>query len=73
VVPLHCDRSRLEEAQFLAVTRQDSLDVAAILLLSAHPTTNPSSGSTKPRPTAKPTKIRDVNFIMRGDSYLQCA
>jgi hypothetical protein len=41
VAPLHCDRSRLKEAQFLAVTRQDSLDVAAIPLVSAHPTTNP--------------------------------
>jgi hypothetical protein len=33
----------------------------------------PYRGSTKSRRAIKPSKIRDVNFIMRGDSYLQCA
>ena len=33
--------------------------------------TNSTPHSTKPRHAAEPSKIRDVNFSVKGDSYLQ--
>jgi hypothetical protein len=41
--------------------------------MSDHRKPIPFRGSTKPRRTIKPSKIRDVNFTVRGDSYLQYA
>jgi hypothetical protein len=75
-LPVHCEscaRLALPDTFKTSATSPKSANWTSVLILfSPPPQQTPLGGSTEPRNATKPSKIRDVNFTVKGAWYRHC-